>query len=1738
MDVFDVRERLVADYREFTSSFVDIRDLRIRTHVEERVAKGHQWPDPWLSLNPNYASGGTVTELVAAGLLHPECDRIFRIKRDPSQVDGQPIRFHQHQREAIEVARTGNSYVLTTGTGSGKSLAYLVPIVDRVLRAKAQGTYRPGIKAIIVYPMNALANSQLHELEKFLRWGYPDGGEPVTFARYTGQEGQSERRRIMAEPPDILLTNYVMLELVLTRRAERDRLIKAARGLWFLVLDELHTYRGRQGADVAFLVRRTRDACEAADLQCVGTSATMASTGSPVAQRADVATVASRLFGAPVAADQVIGESLERVTARTSEDPALVREAVTRWASGAHADMDFGSFRLDPLAAWVEVTFGLEPGTDRLVRRRRPPTVPEAARSLSDVTGVSEQRCGAAIRSVLRAGSRISNPATGRPTFAFRLHQFLSKGDNVYVTIESPEQRWITSRKQVVSPTSTATERKLLVPLAFCRECGQEYLTVRRTESGFEARTDSDATDDTAGYLYLSDDQPWPASLETVIADGRLPYSWTVLADDGSTIVAPSKAAHLPRSLHVASDGREVEPGAGTPAAWVTTPFRFCLRCRVSYERSRGQDFAQLAKLSAEGRSSALSVVGASVVRALREAPNLDKRARKLLSFVDNRQDASLQAGHFNDFVQVVQLRGALYRALRDEPGGLTQERVAQRVTEALGLEMSDFAKNPTARYSSLRNEAWRALRELVNYRLYLDLERGWRVTMPNLEQTGLLRIDYRDLREVTADQEVWVGKHELLSGDPPEHRYEIAATLLDELRRNLAIEVRCLSDDGFDELRRLSDQQLADTWGLGPREVPVTAGMAFPRPSVKGQPRRHLHLSGRGAFGKYLVRQYAQAGRRCNATDAQQVIIDLLDVLTEPGGLLTRVERLRNDDLGVGYRLNAAALVWLPGNGEVGAEDRIRKELSGEAGARVNRFFRDLYRDTSHLLAGLRAKEHTAQVPPAQRQEREDDFRDGDLPLLFCSPTMELGVDIDALNAVALRNVPPTPANYAQRAGRAGRSGQPALVVTYCSTGSAHDQYYFNRATEMVGGSVKPPRLDLANEDLVRSHIQAIWLAETGAELSASLASSVDVSGDKPTLDLLPDVAAAIHDSDAQRKAIARATAILSGDNGTGDNGSGDVRGDVTEAPWWHGTWVQDVVTQAPARFDAAFDRWRNLYRSALEEYEVQSRRAIDTNVSARARDEAHRRARDARARLMLLRNEDSEDSQTDFYSFRYLATEGFLPGYSFPRLPLAAYIPGLSGQREADYIHRPRFIGISEFGPGALIYHEGARYMVRGVDLTRSGPGQEGLPTTAVRRCQDCGYFYDDAVGVDTCDAGCGAALGVPTTGLLRLYTVYTQRRERISSDEEERRRSGFDLQTSYRFTEHGNRSGRVTAEVSSTEGHRLAVVDYGDAATIRRANLGLSRRKDKHLHGFFLDPNTGEWLSERKAGEGATSDEQAVTEVGDTRAPRVIPYVEDQRNIAVLRLSHRVDRETAVTLMYALERGIEATFQLEDSELTSELLPDPDDRGRMLFIESAEGGAGVLRRLVTERGKLCEVAAEALRIAHFDPRTGDDQDRDLHDDAGQQTRCVQGCYDCLLSYTNQPFHTLIDRHRIAGLLLSFTEATVEADLAADAPAVAADGDPARFVAWLRTHGYRTPDAATAAVPGTTAVADLVYQRDRVAVFVDGETPPGAGRDAEAEESLFDLGWTPIRVRADHWQQAVDKYPSVFGDRRGEQR
>jgi ATP-dependent helicase YprA (DUF1998 family) len=178
MDVFQLRQQLVDDYGEYIQSFLDIADPRIRDLVERQLSEGLLWPHPLVQLNPAFEPGETVEQLVTQGVLHDECRRIFRRDKTPSNPVGRDLRLHRHQAEAIRVARSGRSYILTTGTGSGKSLAYIIPIVDHVLRRGAG----KGIQAVVVYPMNALANSQDGELTKFLCLGYPEGHPPVRFA--------------------------------------------------------------------------------------------------------------------------------------------------------------------------------------------------------------------------------------------------------------------------------------------------------------------------------------------------------------------------------------------------------------------------------------------------------------------------------------------------------------------------------------------------------------------------------------------------------------------------------------------------------------------------------------------------------------------------------------------------------------------------------------------------------------------------------------------------------------------------------------------------------------------------------------------------------------------------------------------------------------------------------------------------------------------------------------------------------------------------------------------------------------------------------------------------------------------------------------------------------------------------------------------------------------------------------------------------------------------------------------------------------------------------------------------------------------------------------------------------------------------------------------------------------------------------------------------------------------------
>ena len=1385
--------------------------------------------------------------------------------------------------------------------------------------------------------------------------------------------------------------------------------------------------------------------------------------------------------------------------------------------------------RISPLSSWIEHTLGVDEIDGRLSRvTPRSISGPNGAASeLATVTGEDADSAADAIQKWLMQGQRITRPDGRFSVFAFRLHQFISKGDTVYASIDLPKSRFISLNAQTKMPEDRETA---LFPLVFCRACGQDYYSVVRKKHSNgeityepEALADKTADEDTeiaTGYLMVSDnDDPWPSN-ETEALE-RVPDEWKEV--DGR--IKQYQRKSVPSLVRIIRTG--AESTFGTHAAFIRGTFKFCLSCGISYGGRASSEFTKLGTLGSEGRSTATTLLTMSAIRSLRAAEDLPKQARKVLSFTDNRQDASLQAGHFNDFVQVVQQRAALLRALQAAGAiGISHDQLPQQVFDALGLEFEEYAKTKDLILNA-RDNTNAALRDVLEYRVYIDLQRGWRLTAPNLEQVGLLEIEYKGLEELCSTEEFWSEVPVPLITATANERLRVTKALLDWMRRELALSTTTLNSQQQEQMRRRSDQLLEGQWAFDEKEVLTFAKVVFPRPRGNSDDRLYSFLSGRSAFASFLRRAttFAEHDHKISVTESEEIIKGLLGLLNRAGLIAESISPRDKGDVS-GYQVSAAAMIWRAGDGSQPFHDPIRVPNPPGEGGEANEFFVSLYSTVAEIdpgspewawrrLAGMEAAEHTAQVQNDDRQEREERFRAGDLPLLFCSPTMELGVDIAELNVVNMRNVPPTPANYAQRSGRAGRSGQPALVFTYCSRASQHDQYFFRRPELMVSGQVTPPRLDLANEDLVRSHVHALWLSESGLSLGRSLVDVLDLDVEEPKL--LASVESHLNDPHARKRGTEAASQVLS-----------DLDATLTASQWWSDDWLDRQMNHLRNSFEQSLERWIGLYSSAKQSADRNSAIAKDPKRSPRDRDRAKGIRAEAERQLNLLYADESA-IDSDFYSYRYFATEGFLPGYSFPRLPLSAFIPGIGRDGKGRFVSRPRFLAITEFGPRAFVYHEGARFQITRVILPaseRKDPSTPGVLTTEIKRCSECGYLHhvSDESNPDRCER-CKSLLTESRKQMFRLHNVSTRRRNRINSDEEERQRQGFDIETAIRFSSREGKLSRTKATVLAA-GEPALTLDYGDTADIWRINLGERRRKNPNRLGFLIDGETGDWA--RNQQEQVTDPDSP--EDTETTRERVIPFVQDSRNCVILEPVSQQTPEFMATLASALKNAIQAEFQLEDQELVTEPLPSSDDRRSILFVEAAEGGAGVLRRLVDEPHAVSKVASRALDILHFD---AEGHDRQWPPGADQEEQCAVACYDCLLGYRNQFDHLLMDRHLIRDNLLNLVNSTTEIEKARELRTQSPLEDA--FLQFLRERHLRLPSDSQRLIEAAGTRPDFTYDDEFVAIYIDGpvhEFPDRHERDGIASSALRDLGYTVIRFgHQDDWDEITSSYPDVFG-------
>jgi len=669
--------------------------------------------------------------------------------------------------------------------------------------------------------------------------------------------------------------------------------------------------------------------------------------------------------------------------------------------------------------------------------------------------------------------------------------------------------------------------------------------------------------------------------------------------------------------------------------------------------------------------------------------------------------------------------------------------------------------------------------------------------------------------------------------------------------------------------------------------------------------------------------------------------------------------------------------------------------------------------------------------------------------------------------------------------------------VIAYCSQYSAHDRHYFDHPVDMVAGTVVPPRIDLKNEELIKTHINAIYLLELGLhELNDSIFNILEISDS--TLPLKTDIKEKISSGHHSRSKNVL-TQVLSAIGADG-------RLNITYTK----AWIEEVIYQFPQSFDKAFTRWRKLYNDAIALRDIAL--AVKANPiyssSSDERKQAEKNERQAQRQIDILRNDRSvNNSFSEFYPFRYLASEGFLPGYNFTKLPIRTVVGGYQG---AEFISRPRLIALREFGPRNIIYHNGASYSINRLQITDVESNMKKAKISKVS-----GYFMTDAeYSRETCpitETSLSGDNGEIITNLLEMSETSAVHRQRISTEEEERMSTGFDIETYF-----SQPQGTQENEVIFVKNGDQVLLEIFFMPSTKIIQVNHAWRKSEHK-GFHIDINTGFWRKQADINDDNRDQIKAVKLYTDYTTDAL--YIQPMQALGL-------NQEGVLTIQYALKRALEEVYQVESSEMGVMSIGEKGSPNILAF-ESAEGSLGILSQLVKNKDEFQKLIQEAYQICHF--KDGKDQ----RDGTDGREPIGPASYEDLLSYYNQRHHESIDRFSIQPALEMLMNCEIEikprafSDYEEQYKVLLQQYDKSSsteetFLKFLYKNGYRLPDKAQPKLKeeyGLYTMPDFQYDKN-VFVFCDGsphDNPEIEERDKKIRRAMRDKS---LRVITYHYK------------------
>ncbi|MDD3947866.1 MAG: DEAD/DEAH box helicase [Anaerolineaceae bacterium] len=1138
----ETTEKIRATYINYLKTIKPFQDEKLREEFAQAIeAQDMLVKGPLLQIALPYLKDKSIHELVDEGVLSP---RFEQLSSDSLQYNRS---LYAHQVKAIRKAVGGRNLVVSTGTGSGKTEAFLIPILDYLLREQDAGTLsQPGVRALLLYPMNALANDQMKRLRRIL-----EEYRAITFGRYINVQetpetksqaeanfksmyGDSEpfidnelksREEMHASPPHLLATNYAMLEYLLLRPKATNLFDGETGKHWhFIVLDEAHVYDGANATEIAMLLRRLQDRVAGDKHGKIKGIATSATLGAGIKDYSQVATFASNLFnksfvwddddpkeqdvvGAEFLPVDALGETwgqlspevyhlinevlgsdrdsvnslseLKNIVINSGVPDKVVADAI--FAGQKKKDFAIQTFLYEVLKGDNNIrklisSLKEQSALLHVAAQHVFPGDPKAEQGLIDLV---------ALAVMAKTGEE------EMPLLPARYHTFARALEGAFVCLNETDHpkdkpRLFLQRKKFCEYCGSR-----VFELANCTRCGTAYIVGKETRGSgldeelkeFEIKVNnnyllqdsqiyiSETARDTNYYIFSGEvssaNEDESVSNEKDVSDDES-------YENATEIILCTKCGQVqnPQQAPQCSCGSEYMRKMHKIDLQGKRTLKRCVSC--STRNSSGAVYRFLT-----GQDAPVSVIAGSLYDQLPASTKQDERqypgeGRKMLNFTDSRQNAAFFAPYIERIHMRNLRRGLIMQTVKEQLEGDIEDIRLQDLIAPLeknGEKIGLFKSKDSPTEKKKRMAIW-LMQDFTPLDRRISLEGlGLLSFEPTIPDTWPTFLD---------DSVLHLSRKET---------YNLLRLLLNSLRYQGAVSYL------------MPDQNIYKEIEFSPRNrlLYFRYQEANPKAGVFSWMPSEGHENTRSEYLKRLL-----ISRGLSDYEAKKASRDLLEdiwgfIINSEWKMVLNTVNHNYAHIGVVHSLahemwkvtlpsenynewmicSHCRNVYPAGVGETcltyfcpGPLEPLAKHKE----VLESNLFRINY--SKNKLIPLEAQEHTAQWTAKKAAEVQSQFIKGEINLLSCSTTFELGVDVGDLQAVMMRNMPPTTANYIQRAGRAGRrTDSAAYIMTYAQRRS-HDLTNYTDPVGMVSGKLKPPHTPLTNEKIIRRHLHSVVFA------------------------------------------------------------------------------------------------------------------------------------------------------------------------------------------------------------------------------------------------------------------------------------------------------------------------------------------------------------------------------------------------------------------------------------------------------------------------------------------------------------------------------------------------------------------------------------------------------------------------------------------------------------------------------------